>query len=94
MLAVVNRHEVSLVLDPFSQTGAAYSLSMPFFIFLFLAMIVGVFFGGVGAWINQGRWRQTARERALEAHQWRLRAEKLNRQIENNAQPKLPSGTG
>ncbi|MGH1349733.1 MAG: hypothetical protein ACRBBN_02850 [Methyloligellaceae bacterium] len=89
-LAVANRHEVNLVLDPFAPKDPAIAINMPLFFFILAGMILGVLLGGIGAWINQGRWRRTARERALEAHQWRLRAEKLTRQLELSGQQQLP----
>lgn len=89
-VAVANRHEVSLVLDPFAPANPALAVSMPFFVFLIIAMIVGVFLGGLGTWLTQGRWRRSARERALETHHWRLRAEKLHKQLELTGQQQLP----
>ncbi len=90
-LAVANRHEVNLILDPFYSKDPAIVVSMPFFIFIISSMILGVFLGGFGTWLNQGRWRKTARERALEAHQWRLRAEKLNKQLQSEEQNTVPA---
>ncbi|MBZ0208171.1 MAG: hypothetical protein K8F92_00740, partial [Hyphomicrobium sp.] len=60
-LAVVNRHEVRLVLDPFRPETPAVSLAMPFYAYLFITLLVGVLLGGAAMWLSQARWRRDAR---------------------------------
>ena len=44
-LSVANRHIVTLALNPFQPDDAVMSLSLPLFIFLFAALIVGLLLG-------------------------------------------------
>lgn len=62
-LAVANRHAVRLVLDPFRPEAPVISVELPFFAYLFGALLIGVLAGGAAVWFSQGHWRQTARVR-------------------------------
>lgn len=76
MLAVANRHPVSLVIDPLTGAGG-WSLEAPLFLVIFAAMIVGVVLGGVAAWFSQGRYRKAARRSAREARSAHAEVEEL-----------------
>lgn len=60
-LAVANRKPVTLSLDPFSPDAPALSVTLPLFIVIFGAVIVGVLAGGIVTWARQGRYRREAR---------------------------------
>ena len=78
--AVANREPVKFVLDPlspFSDKSLVPSVEAPFFVYLFIAMFIGIFLGAAAVWIGQSHWRKTARERSKEADLWRREAEKL-----------------
>ncbi len=90
-LAVANRHDVRLVLDPFSPSDPSLVLQAPLFLLLFVAVLAGVFVGGVAAWLGQGKWRKTARRRGQEAARWHGEADRLARQMEATARPQLTS---
>jgi hypothetical protein len=79
-LGVANRHNVMLVLDPFKPEAPVISLQMPFFIYIFLLLGLGVVLGGVAVWMNQGRWRRLVRSRTQDAARWRGEAERLTRE--------------
>lgn len=79
-LAVANRHGVRLVLDPFHPEAPVLSLMLPFYAYLFGAMLVGVLLGGAATWISQGRWRKAARQRSAEARRWHAEADRLTRE--------------
>ena len=79
-LAVANRHDVRLVLDPFRPETPVVSLVLPFYVYLFVALLVGVFVGGVAMWASQGRWRKSARAKAKEAARWHAEADRLTRE--------------
>jgi len=79
-LAIANRHAVTLVLDPFNPTAPLVSLSLPFYAYLFGALIVGVGLGGIAAWANQARWRRQARVQTSEARRWQSEADRLARE--------------
>jgi len=84
-LAVANRHEVRLVLDPFRPDTPVVSLVLPFYGYLFVAMLIGVIVGGVAMWASQGRWRKSARLKAKEAARWHAEADRLTRERDAQA---------
>ncbi len=81
-LALANRHAVRLVLDPFRLGDPVISLVLPFYFYLFGALLVGVVVGGAVTWRTQARWRRSARQRAAEAHRWQAEAGRLTRERE------------
>jgi hypothetical protein len=83
-LALANRQRVQLILDPFRPERPVLSLEMPFYAFLFVALILGVVLGGIAAWFAQAKWRRTARTRALEALRWQAEADRLARERDRN----------
>ncbi|MEZ5829419.1 MAG: LapA family protein [Hyphomicrobiales bacterium] len=94
-LAVVNRKPEVLILDPFGGEEPSLSLEAPFFLFLLGAFALGLVVGGIASWLNQGKWRQTAREEARQARAWRLQANRLEQEIETldpaHHRPQLPA---
>lgn len=87
-LAVTNRHPVRLVLDPFRPERPLLSLEMPFYAYLFAVLLIGVVLGGLATWATQGKWRRTARSRALEAMRWRAEADRLAREQRRETESK------
>lgn len=81
-LAIANRHSVQLVLDPFRPDAPAVSLVLPFYAYLFAALVVGVFLGGAAMWITQRHWRRNARVKTHEARRWHAEADRLTRERE------------
>ena len=79
-LALTNRHQVTLKLDPFNPDNPIVSIPAPFYWFLFAAIILGIVLGGLATWFSQGKWRYTARRRTQEAARWRAEAERLTRE--------------
>jgi hypothetical protein len=55
-------------------------VDMPFYFFLFGALVAGVVLGGWATWMSQSQWRKTARERAQDALKWRAEADRLARE--------------
>ncbi|WEX77773.1 DUF1049 domain-containing protein [Sinorhizobium numidicum] len=86
VLSVANRQMVTLALNPFNTADTVLSVSAPFFVFLFLAVILGLIVGATAMWINQGKYRRRARNEANEALKWHREAEKQRRQAESQAQ--------
>ena len=87
-LAVANRHSVRLVLDPFRPEAPVLALELPFYAYLFIMLVAGVILGGMATWATQGKWRRTARTRALEAMRWQAEADRLARQQERTGERK------
>ncbi len=85
-LAVANRHLVQLGLDPFNPENPAIGLEMPFFYFLFGALILGVLVGGTAVWMSQGKWRKLARQRTQEALRWKGEVDRLTRERDDHVQ--------
>jgi hypothetical protein len=84
-LAVVNRHEVRLVLDPFQPETPVVSLVLPFYAYLFVALLLGVVLGGAAVWVSQGRWRRSARLHGKSAARWHAEADRLTRERDAHA---------
>jgi hypothetical protein len=53
-----------LTLPP-GRPGA--SLLLPFYVYLFGAVLIGVVLGGMAMWMTQARWRRMARRRGADA---------------------------
>jgi len=79
-LAIANRHTVRMVLDPFRPEAPVISIDLPFFYYLFGALLIGVVAGGSAVWLSQSHWRQTARNRTQEARRWHAEADRLTRE--------------
>lgn len=50
-LALANRGPVRLSLDPFNTAAPAWSVELPLFVVLFLAVFIGILVGGSVAWV-------------------------------------------
>jgi uncharacterized integral membrane protein len=70
VLAVANRQTVTLALNPFRPEDSVLSVDAPLFLFLFLAVLIGMVVGSAVTWWGQGRHRKQARVEAREAIKW------------------------
>lgn len=61
-LAVANRGPVVFTLDPFNPGNPALSVELPLFVYLLLALMLGVVVGSTVTWFRQGRYRRLARQ--------------------------------
>jgi len=87
-LAVVNRKPVTLGLNPF-DANSGFGIEAPLFLFLLGAFAIGLVFGGFATWLDQGKWRRTARVEAREASTWRRQADRLEKELEGlDARPR------
>ena len=84
VLSVANREWIRFALNPFNPDDKVLSVSAPFFIFLFVALIVGMVIGSFATWLSQGRYRKRARREAREAVRWQAEADKQKRVNEAN----------
>src|ERR1700760_4342144 len=67
VFAVANRHFVTVSFDPFNSVNPSVSASLPLFVLIILAVIVGVIAGGSATWFGQRRWRRAARQHEADA---------------------------
>ncbi|CAM5472725.1 putative integral membrane protein [Aquamicrobium terrae] len=70
-LAVANREAVPFTLDPFNPGNPALTATLPLFVLLFAALLLGMIVGSAVTWVKQGRYRKLARQRGLEAENLR-----------------------
>ncbi|MEJ8309958.1 DUF1049 domain-containing protein [Agrobacterium larrymoorei] len=76
VLCVANRQDVTLALNPFQPNDSVLSFTAPFFVFIFLSTLFGIFLGSAATWISQGKHRKRARLEAREAIRWHDEATK------------------
>ena len=82
VLSVANRHAVTLALNPFRPEDQLMSLSLPLFVLVLAALMLGVLIGSLVTWFAQGRYRKQARNEAHEARKWREEADKQRTRVE------------
>lgn len=85
VLSVANRHVVALAFNPFRPEDEALSVHAPFFVFLFLTLMLGIVIGGAVTWFSQGRHRKRARIEAREAVKWQTEADRHKARAEEMA---------
>jgi len=94
VLSVANREPVQLRLDPFSAADPAVAYTLPFFLHLFAALILGMAIGGVAVWFGQGRHRREARRERSKAKKFEEQAEANRQRAEELAAQKIASEPG
>ena len=62
-LAVVNRKQVVLGLNPF-DANAGFGIEAPLFLFLLGAFALGLVVGGIATWLGQGKWAENGAGRS------------------------------
>jgi uncharacterized integral membrane protein len=91
VLSVANRQPVRIALNPFRPEDSLLSMTAPFFVFLFLALILGMIIGAVATWVSQHKYRKRARVEATEAVKWQTEADKQKTRAETLAAQSLLS---
>ncbi len=89
--AVANRQAVAVSFDPFSTTAPAYAATLPLFVVLFGALILGVIVGGFAAWLGQGKWRRRARRLEAELRAAQQEIDLVNARQTFRAHPQPPT---
>lgn len=89
-LAVINRAPVKLTYWP-QQLGGELSLTLPLFVVLMLALMVGVVLGGLATWLAQGSHRRAERQYRKEAERLKTEAERLKAQQPVSGEMMLPA---
>lgn len=90
IFCVANRRSVTLAFNPFRPEDQVLSVSAPFFVFLFIALIIGMLVGSAVTWFSQGKHRKRARSEAKEAIRWHAEADRHKSRAEEIA-GQLPS---
>ncbi|SOC44218.1 hypothetical protein SAMN05892877_112112 [Rhizobium subbaraonis] len=91
VLSVANRQPVRMALNPFRPEDTLLSMTAPFFVFLFLSLILGMILGAVATWVSQHKYRKRARVEATEAVKWQTEADKQKARAETLAAQSLLS---
>jgi hypothetical protein len=66
---------------------------LPFYLYLFGALIAGVVLGGLATWMTHARWRRSARRGEADARRRRAETEPLSRERQLEAPRQLePAG--
>ncbi|AMM85118.1 LapA family protein [Martelella sp. AD-3] len=76
LLSVANRQSVTMALNPFNASDSVLAVSAPFFVYIFIAFILGILLGALFTWISQRKHRRTAKSSKREAALWRAEADK------------------
>ncbi len=92
LFAVANRGHVVVSFDPFSSQAPAFAISLPLFIVIFFAMILGVLLGGIVSMARNYRlWRAVRRAQEIaERHKADAEAERSAREAMQAEYPRLP----
>ena len=88
--ALANRVQVTIALYPLGLIDPPLSFMMPLYLPIFLALIVGVFMGGIAMWFSEGRHRRAARIHLRDLEREKRRNEELERE---RTLPPLPPST-
>lgn len=88
ILSVANRFPVTLSLDPFNTDAPALAITLPFFVFLFAAVMIGLVLGSMATWWRQGIHRRKARNERSQALKWQYEAEAQKQRAEELASEK------
>ena len=84
-LAVTNRQPVTIGIPPHVGDEPFYSFTLPLFVLVFVAVLVGMFIGSFATWLKQGKHRKRARQQKMEATKWHVEADKEKERAEELA---------
>ncbi|CAN7143658.1 DUF1049 domain-containing protein [Rhizobium sp. LjRoot258] len=85
IFCVANRQIVTLAFNPFRPDDQVLSLSAPFFVFIFITLMIGMLVGSAATWLAQGKYRKRARTEAKEAVRWQTEADRHKTRAEEIA---------
>ncbi|AQT41608.1 Lipopolysaccharide assembly protein A domain [Bartonella apihabitans] len=63
---IANRASVALSLNPFDTADTSLVYHAPLFVWLFLALIIGIIIGGITVWFTQHRFRKALKDTQTE----------------------------
>jgi len=82
VFAVSNRALVAIAFDPLGREPPMFSASVPLYLTLLAALILGVIVGGIAAWSAQRKWRRRARRAAADLKAAHIEQSILRKQLE------------
>ena len=88
--AVANRQAVTVSFDPFSSAAPAYAVTVPLFVLIFIVLILGVFVGGIAAWVGQSKWRRGHRRLDDEVRRLREEVDTIEARLRMTRQTEVP----
>jgi uncharacterized integral membrane protein len=80
-LAVANRENVRVVLDPLPGDGPLFETNAPLFLVAFAAAIIGIVAGSLVTWWSQGRHRRAAGQARAETERLRQETVRLRGEL-------------
>lgn len=80
VIALANKEKVTFSLDPTSKVDPIFAIDIPLFLLLFASIVLGIVLGGIGAWLNQSKWRRAARDARYEMTQIRAEVSEMRRE--------------
>lgn len=80
VLSVANRGPVAVTMDPINPGNPALTTSMPLFMLILLAVMMGVILGSVVTWFKQGKHRRAMRAEAERANALKRETDALNKE--------------
>ena len=90
VFALANRRFVMVSFNPFDPSDTSLALTLPLFIVIIAAAMLGVLVGGLAVWFGQRRHRKAARRLEAEAAQARSELAELRRNAAFSAPPARP----
>ena len=85
VLSVANRHPVRLNFDPINPEQPFLAFSLPFFVFLFIALFAGLLLGAVTTWFTQAKYRKLARQGKRDTAKWQRQADEQKQRADQMA---------
>ncbi len=81
MLSVANRQPVQFSLDPLNSSEPILAVTFPFFVFLFISLLIGAAVGALITWFSQGKKRKELRNRTNEVNKLLNERERAKEQV-------------
>lgn len=92
LLSVANRQLTSFSLDPLNTEAPAIAFELPLFVFLFVALILGMIIGSALTWMAQGKHRRALREKAYEANLLQREKDSALKEVPEKAPEEIAPG--
>lgn len=85
LLALANRHMVTVSLDLVTPEQPWLGFEVPMWVVLYAGIFLGLLAGGVATWMRQSKWRRKARRMEKELAMERVARKQLERELLSGA---------